>query len=231
VLELRIDANQAATPTSRIVRLGLDGLTFSYEAGQAVWLAAVPDGEFTPYSLASAPEDTARHGMLEFLVKVDRSTRFGARVTTLVPGDRVVVRGPAGSFVMPRNLDRASLLFIAGGTGIAPLRSMIRHARDSGFDNRLSLIYSARTPEEFAYLGELRTLAAEGALDLNLTLTGEGTDWAHSRGRIDRERLAPLVAAPEVFAFICGPTSMLVEVSGTLKELGLPESQIRMETW
>jgi sulfhydrogenase subunit gamma (sulfur reductase) len=231
VLELKVRANRAATPTSRIVRLALEELPFTYEAGQAAWLAAVPDGEFTPYSLASSPEDTARHAMLEFLVKVDGSTRFGARVTTLVPGDRVVVRGPAGSFVLPKNLNAASLLFIAGGTGIAPLRSMIRHALDSGFHNRLSLVYSARTPEEFAYLAELRRLAADGVLELHLTLTGGGESWAHGRGRIDRERLAPLVAASEVFAFICGPTSMLVEVSGTLKELGLPDDQIRTETW
>jgi ferredoxin-NADP reductase len=228
---LTVQANTAATPTSRIVRLALDGLPFPYEAGQAAWLAAVPDGAFTPYSLASSPEDTARQDLLEFLVKVDRSTRFGARVTALAPGDRVVVRGPAGSFVLPGDLDRASLLFIAGGTGIAPLRSMIRHALDAGFNNRLTLLYSARTPEEFAYLTELRGLAAQGALELTLTLTGEGDAWAHNRGRIDRRGLAPFLAGNETLAFLCGPPSMLAEVSETLKVLGLPDDQIRMETW
>jgi ferredoxin-NADP reductase len=168
--------------------------------------------------------------VLEFLVKVDGTTRFGSRVVSLQPGDRVVVKGPVGSFVLPRQSDHPQFLFIAGGTGIAPLRSMIRHAVELRVDNRLHLLYSARTPEEFAYLSELRKLAGEDALDLTLTLTGAGDPWKHSRGRIDRRVLAGLVQA-DTLAFICGPPSMLVDVSQTLRDLGLAQDRIRTEIW
>lgn len=229
-IELKVRANQAATPTSRIVRLGLDGWPFPYQAGQAAWLAASPDGELTPYSLASSPEETARLGVLEFLVKVDGTSRFGTRVASLTRGDRVVVRGPEGSFVLPER-PPPSLLFVAGGTGIAPLRSMIRHAIDSSLSSRLRLLYSARTPQEFAYLSELRTLARDGALELTPTLTGEGSRWSHGRGRIDRTVLAPLVDEEETLAFVCGPPAMLSDVSQTLTELGLAGDRIRTEIW
>jgi ferredoxin-NADP reductase len=230
-IELKITANRAATPTSRIVRLGLNGTPFPYQAGQAAWLAAVPDGEFTPYSFASAPEETVRVGAVEFLVKVDGSTRFGARVTSLHRGDRVVLRGPTGSFVLPQNPTESRLLFIAGGTGIAPLRSMIRHALASGVGTGLRLLYSARSPREFAYLPEFRALAREGVLDLRLTLTGEGTRWSHGRGRIDAPLLSPVVDGPDTLAFICGPPSMLSEVTQALGALGLSRDRIRTETW
>jgi ferredoxin-NADP reductase len=228
---LRILSNRLATPTSRIVRLALDDVAFSYRAGQAALLAAEPDGEFTPYSFASSPEETWRLGWIEFLVKVDGSTRFGARVTTLGRGDLVKLSGPLGSFVLPEHPAASTFLFVAGGTGIAPLRSMIRHALETGTGGTIHLLYSARSPREFAYLTELRALAREGALDLRLTLTGEGPRWSHARGRIDAVHLAPLIHVPDTLAFVCGPPAMLSGVTDALTELGLGPDHIRTETW
>jgi ferredoxin-NADP reductase len=228
---LRIVSNRLVTPTARAVRIGLGGAPFSFEAGQAAWLAALPDGEFTPYSVASSPEETVRDGWVEFLVKVDGSTRFGARVGSLHRGSRVVLRGPVGAFVFPVSPRERRFLFVAGGTGIAPLRSMIRHALDVGVNGQLELLYSARSPKEFAYLPELRALAREGRLDLRLTLTGEGSRWAHARGRIDTTQLLPLVDAPDTLVFVCGPPSMLTGVTEALEALGVARNHIRTETW
>jgi ferredoxin-NADP reductase len=228
---LRIVSNRLLTPTARAVRVALGGTPFPYEAGQAAWLAALPDGEFTPYSVASSPKETARYGWVEFLVKVDGSTRFGARVGSLHRGSRVVLRGPIGAFVFPASPRERRFLFVAGGTGIAPLRSMIRHALDIGVDGQLKLLYSARSPKEFAYLPELRVLARRGLLDLRLTLTGEGSRWAHARGRIDTGHLSPLVDAPDTLVFVCGPPAMLAGVTEALAALGVAPNRIRTETW
>jgi ferredoxin-NADP reductase len=230
-IDLPLALNVAATPTSRIIRLALNGTRFEYHAGQAAWLAAAPDGDLTPYSLASWPAQTAQLGVLEFLVKVDGSSRFGSRVSGLQQGDRVVVQGPVGTFVLPEPHAASRLLFVAGGTGIAPLRSMIHHALAAGVPKPPRLLYSARVPEEFAYAAELGALARADALDLHLTLTGDRPDWVHGRGRIDRAVLEPLVDDAEVVAFLCGPPAMLVQVSATLRELGLDADRIRMETW
>ena len=94
---MRLLSNERATPTSRIIRVALDGAVFPYRAGQAASLAAGDANGWTPYSIASAPGETARDGALEFLVKVDGSSRFGRIVDSLQPGTRIRVEGPAGT--------------------------------------------------------------------------------------------------------------------------------------
>jgi sulfhydrogenase subunit gamma (sulfur reductase) len=226
---VRLLLNEPETPTTRRIRLALDGAPFRYRAGQAATLAA-GSAESTPYSIASAPHETSREAWLEFLVKVDGSSRFGAIVDTLQPGTRINVEGPVGSFTLPDPSPGAPLLFIAGGTGIAPLRSMILEALHAGNDGGLALVYSARTPDEFAYLHELRALADRGRLALTLTLTGEAQDWGHARGRTGPAHLSNLVSA-DTMAYICGPPAMVKEVPVALTSIGLPRTQIRTEDW
>jgi ferredoxin-NADP reductase len=222
-------SNDPETPTTRRIRLAVDGIRFNYRAGQAASLAA-GGGKTTPYSIASAPYETAQDGWLEFLVKVDGSSRFGAIVESLEPGVPVDVAGPAGSFVLPPASREVPILFIAGGTGIAPMRSMIRDALHAGHPGRLSLVYSARTPDEFAYLREMRTLADEGRLALTLTLTGQFDDWAHARGRTGAEHLAELVQ-PGTLAFVCGPPAMVADLPVALAALGVPRERVRTDGW
>ncbi len=225
---VRLLANDVETPTTRRIRVALDGEPFAYRAGQAAALSA--NGQPTPYSIASAPAETARHGWLEFLVKADGSTRFGAAVGALQPGAALDLTGPAGGFTLDRVSGDTPVLFIAGGTGIAPLRSMIRESIESGHHHALALVYSSRTPDEFAYLGELKNLAADGQLKLTLTLTGDAQDWTHSRGRTGAAHLAELLA-PGTTAFICGPPAMVSELPAALHTLGVPRDRVITESW
>lgn len=227
---MRLQSNFLATPTTRIVRVVLEGAPFSYRAGQAASIAVQPGEPQTPYSIASAPSESAVTGYLEFLVKVDGSTRFGARVSGLQPGIPLIVGGPMGRFTIPDSAADHPLLFIAGGTGIAPLRSMIVECVNAGRRGNLALVYSARTPEEFAYLDELRALDEAGELALTLTLTGDAQDWRHARGRTGDRHLADL-ATPSTMAFICGPPSMVTDIPQALIRLGVPRQQIRTEDW
>jgi ferredoxin-NADP reductase len=213
-----------------VLRLALNGAPFTYRAGQAAWLRANTDRERTPYSIASSPEETARDGWLEFLVKTDQSSRFGSHVDELRRGSTVLVHGPIGSFVFPERPEETRFLFVAGGTGIAPLRSMLRHATDAGVAGRKTLLYSARTPEEFAYLRELRALARTGAIDLKLTLTGNADRWRHARGRAGAALLAPL-ADQKTLCFLCGPPAMIAELSAVLRSIGVPAARIRTEEY
>jgi ferredoxin-NADP reductase len=227
---VRLLSNSLATPTSRIVRVALEGAAFPFRAGQAASIAVEPAEPGTPYSIASAPSEAAATGYLEFLVKVDGSSRFGARVTRLEPGLPLLVSRAVGRFSIPDDAARHPLLFIAGGTGIAPLRSMIRESLHAGRRDPIALVYSARTPEEFAYLDELRNLDAAGKLDLTLTLTGDAKEWRHARGRAGDQHLADLATA-RTLCFICGPPSMVTDVPQALMRLGIPPDQIRTEDW
>jgi len=142
----------------------------------------------------------------------------------------MAVSAAVGSFTLPMEAVSGPLLFVAGGTGIAPMRSMIREALYRKPDQRLSLLYSARTPDEFAYLDEFRDLAEQGRLELTLTLTGDSADWRHARGRAGAAHLESL-ATSGTLCFICGPPAMVTDVPATLKSLGVPQAQIRTEGW
>ena len=219
-----------ATPTTRIVRIS-PHQPFLFRAGQAAELAPVRSSTLTPYSIASAPDDTSRSGLVEFLIKLDAQGRWGDGFPLFRHGDVVRMRGPHGRFVFPERPAERNFLFIGGGTGIAPLRGMIRHAR-SRVEGALRLLYSARTPLDFAYRQELCGMARRREIELMLTATRDVTErWRGERGRITRTQLATLVASPATLCFVCGPASMVDEVPRLLRDLGIDRSRIRLEEW
>ena len=214
------------------MRVNLDGVPYPYIAGQAALLGLPDRTERAAYSIASAPEETSREGYLEFLIKLESSETWGAHLSGIARGVEIDVEGPLGSFTFPARPAAASFLFVAGGTGIAPLRSMIRHAILSGQRGQLHLLYSARTPADFAYLPELRGLSRLGKLELSLTATREVPDrWRGRRGRIARDGLAPLIKTPDTLCFVCGPASMVHDVPVMLTDLGIDGARIRVEEW
>jgi ferredoxin-NADP reductase len=241
-MTLRVAGVRRATPGTRIVHLALDRQPFEFLAGQAVLIGArsagpgPPDApgqdQTRPYSIASSPEETRRTGLLEFLIKVDDSGDPGPHLRGLARGLEVDVVGPFGTFVFPTAPRERRFLFIAGGTGIAPLRSMLVHALESRVPGEFAVAYSARTPSDFAYRDELRRLARAGRIRLELMVTREAPPrWRGHRGRVGQPRLTPLVTDPATLCFICGPPPMLVEVPPILTALGVPSDRILMETW
>jgi ferredoxin-NADP reductase len=220
-----------ATPRARIVRLDLGGRPFVYKAGQAVIVGAHASAQGKPYSLASAPEDAQRDGWLELLVGIDERGTTGPPLA-LDPGSLVDVEGPTGTFTFPPAPAERRFLFIAGGTGIAPLRAMLHHAlmiphRDVG------LVYSARTPDDFAYRDEWHALARAGRIELRQTVTRPDGDaaWAGGRGRIGRTELEPLVHDRATLCFLCGPPTLVEETKKLLQDLGITDGRIRIEEW
>ena len=219
-----------ASPSTRIVRLTVADRGFAYRAGQ--WARLGPEGAnlLAPYSIASAPEDTAQHHTIEFLVKLDAHERWGDGFPPPARGQRLAVRGPFGRFTFPDNPVERHFLFIAGGTGIAPLRSMIRHAFATRLAGSYRLLYSARTPDDFAYLTELRGMARRGELQLIVTATrGGGDRWRGDRGRVTSSQLAALIDTPATLCFVCGPAAMVNEVPEMLSALGIDRGRIRVE--
>lgn len=229
---LRVASVRKETPTTRIVRLDLAGQPFSYLAGQAARIGPADRAARVPYSIASAPEETARDGRLEFLIRVHADGLWGEDFDVPRRGSTMKVHGPLGRFVFPDKPAERRFLFIAGGTGIAPLRSMIRHALARKQPGRMRLFYSARTPSDFPFLRELRALARQRCIELTLTATREcSAGWRGGRGRITDDQLAPLVDDPETLCFVCGPAAMVDDVPVMLRRLGISRSRIRLEEW
>lgn len=230
LLTLPIRDIVAATPRARIVKLDLDARAFSFEPGQAILVAAHGREKRRPYSIACAPEDAERDHALELLVGVDPDGQPGPHLT-LEPGAPVDVEGPVGSFVFPPDPAERRFVFIAGGTGIAPLRAMLRHALTIPRAD-IGLFYSARTPDDFAYEAELRALARDGRIALRQTVTrSTGIDWSGARGRIDRAALAELIHGPATLCFICGPPALVTGMTALLAGMGVDRARIKIEEW
>ncbi len=230
MLTLPIREVLPATPRARIARIDLDGHAFDYAPGQAVSIATHGREKRRPYSIAAAPEDARRDGCLELLIGVNAEGTPGTHLT-LEPGIEVDVEGPLGSFTFPPAPDERRFIFIAGGTGIAPLRAMMQRALHLPHRN-IGLFYSARTPDEFAYESELRGLAQSGEIELRQTVTrATDTEWTGPRGRLNRTALEELVHDPATLCFVCGPPTLVDEMPKILTELGIPRERIKMEEW
>jgi ferredoxin-NADP reductase len=230
VLTLPLRDVLPATPRARLARLDLDGRPFDFLPGQAVSIATHGYEWRRPYSIASAPEDARRDRVLELLIGVDADGNPGPHLT-LEPGALIDVEGPLGTFTFSPAPEERRFVFIAGGTGIAPLRAMMRHALALPHRN-IGLFYSVRTPDEFAFEEELRRLAAAGDIELRQTVTrATDSDWTGPRGRLKRDALEELVHDPATLCFVCGPPTLVDEMPKLLSDLGIPRERIRIEEW
>jgi NAD(P)H-flavin reductase len=219
------------TPRTRVVRLGLAGRTFTFCAGQSVSVGLHGQRQRKPYSIASSPEDVARTGAVELLVQVGSDGSAGTHLGMPLPDVLVDVEGPTGSFCFPRSATEREFLFVAGGTGIAPVRAMLRHAIAAYPDCSAALFYSARAADEFAYGKEMRELAASGRLTLRETVTRDVAEgWTGERGRITRAHVAAL-ATPATLCFVCGPAALVADVTGWLREIGISRNKVLSEGW
>jgi NAD(P)H-flavin reductase len=232
VLTLPIRSVAASTPSTRLLRLDLGALPFAFASGQAALIGAHGQTHRRPYSIASSPDDARRHRRIEFLLKVDSAGLAGFHLPQLARGTRVDLEGPFGAFTLPE-APAPAYLFVAGGTGIAPLRAMLRHLiAAAGPRTPISVLYSARTPQEFAYRVELERLARRGLIRLMLTATGEiDAAWPGERGRIGLRQLEAMLPSRDALAFVCGPPALVEAVPPLLRHLGLESPQIRIEEW
>jgi len=181
------------------------------------------------YSIASAPEDDELVLTVERLEDGEVSSYL---VDELRPGDSLELRGPVGGFFVWEAALGGPLLLVAGGSGVAPFRSIVRHHLAVDSDVRLRLLYSARTLDDVLYRDELDRLAASHDVDIRLTLTREWPDeWSGYRGRIDGGLLAevawPTDARP--LAYVCGPTAFVETAASALVDLGHDPGRIRTE--
>jgi ferredoxin-NADP reductase len=221
-----------ATPRTRIIHLDLDNQPFAFAAGQAVLVGLHGSELRKPYSIACSPGQATREHALELLVQIDDPDPDDPHLERLDTGEPVDVDGPLGRFGLPDDIGDDDILFVGGGTGIAPLRSMLWDVIERRPLQHVALIYSARSVDEIAYGEELRQLADAGRIDLRLTITREGPEsWLGPRGRIDAALVHSVVRRPETRALICGPPGMIADVSALLVASGIDRPRLVTETF
>jgi ferredoxin-NADP reductase len=168
------------------------------------------------YSVASAPGDPLVELFVERLDDGEVSTYLADVVE---PGDELEIRGPIGGWFVWDGESPA--LLIAGGSGVVPFVSMLRHARAIGREDLLRIAVSARTLAQLPYADEL---VAAGAL---IVLTRE-QHGLRPPGRLGAAELIPLWE-PGQTAYVCGSASFAQSATQLLVESGRPPSSIRVE--
>lgn len=219
-----------ASPRVRLVSIDISGHPFEYLAGQAVMMGPHGTASRRPFSIACSPERAAETQMLELLIAMEGGSEDLRWATA---GAVVDINGPFGSLTFPAELEQSHVLFVAGGTGIAPVRAMLDHALRRHPLEKVSVLYSTRRSDEFAFVDELSAYERAGKLELHRTVTrDDGTAWDGRRGRIGRSHFEAVLHDPtSTLCFICGPTSLVNESAVTLRELGVPDRLIRTERW
>src|SRR5437016_11879009 len=181
------------------------------------------------YSIASAPEDDHLVLTVERLDDGEVSPYLAGE---LRPGDELELRGPIGGYFVWEAQLGGPLLLLAGGSGVVPLRAMLRHRAAAGSSVPARLLYSARTVDDVIYRDELARLAADDGVDIRLALTREQPEgWRGYRGRIDEELLRDIAWLPEErpLVYICGPTAFVEVAASVLVQLGHDAGRIKTE--
>jgi ferredoxin-NADP reductase len=181
------------------------------------------------YSIASAPED----GHLVLTVeRLDDGEVSPYLVDELRGGDELELRGPIGGYFVWQQSLGGPLMLVAGGSGVVPLRAMLRHWASGDRAVPARLLYSSRTLDDVIYREELADLAADDGADIQLTLTRESPDgWDGHTGRIDRGLLEDHVAPPtdRPLIYVCGPTALVEGVAEALVRIGHEPARIKTE--
>lgn len=187
-------------------------------------------GQRSPYSIASAPSLGAA-GALELLVPADGAFGQSALDPETVLGAMLDVQGPLGSFGVPALAVAAPLLLVAGGTGIAPIRSVVLDRLDSGRPPVMTLVYSARTPDEFAFGDELLALLGRGVLDVHMTVTRDDApaSIATRAGRVNDALLQAALPSPDAWCMVCGPPGFVKSATESLRGIGVATERIVVE--
>jgi ferredoxin-NADP reductase len=145
-------------------------------------------------------------------------------------GDAIELRGPVGGYFVWEPDDGGPLLLVAGGSGIVPLRAMLRHRRRSGSDVPVRLLYSARSISDVIYRAELDE-PVDG-IEVIYTLTRvQPSGWTGYSRRLDAELLGEVAwsADRNPLAYVCGPTSFVETVATGLVELDYPSQRVKTE--
>lgn len=199
--------------------------TVRYEAGQYIELTLPHDnpderGIRHWFTLSSSPTEELLTITTKFAT--DRVSTFKQTLRALKPGDQVQMSDPMGDFVLPKDANR-QLVFIAGGIGVTPMRSMIKWLHDKQQRRMIHLLYAAQTPEQFAF----RELFNNYGLPTTLIVSDPPKGWQGETGRLSAELILKL--APNVdhkLYYISGPEPMVEKLRDDLEAADLKPEQI-----
>ena len=216
------------TPRVRTLRLDVPDWP-GHRAGQHVDIRLTADDGYQAeraYSIASAPGEP----LAITVERLDDGEVSPYLTEEARPGDMLEVRGPIGGYFVWEPGSGGPLLLAAGGSGVVPLRAILRERSLAGSPVPVRLLYSSRSWEDVIYRSELDG-AKDGVEVIHALTRSQPPGWTGYARRVDAQMLAevawPVADAP--LAYVCGPTSFVEAVAAGLVGLGYPAGRVKTE--
>ncbi len=199
---------------------------FHYLTGQYAFITLGDGSEKMTkhFTLSSSPTE----GFLEITKRLTGHP-FSNALADLNSGDKVSITGPYGDFTFQGEYDKVGML--SGGIGITPLRSMIKYSIDKKLGASITLLYSNSHENDIAFRDELESVQKEKPnIKVIETITRPELDWKGVTGRINAEMVKKFIPDyMERTFYTSGPKKMVDAMVSLLRELGVPEEQIKQE--
>jgi len=194
----------------------------TFKAGQFVSFEVGQDKKkrtlIRPYSIASPPSQAETVTLLFNLVPGGPGSTY---LFNLKEGDETQFKGPAGAFYL-RDDPARDHLFVATGTGIAPIRSMLLALFEKDAACSVTLFWGLRSPRDLYYQDELAAWAkAHPRFTFTTTLSRPEDGWSGERGRVTRLVEERIASVSNLAAYLCGNSGMIQDVTGTIQKKGL----------
>src|SRR4030095_10578060 len=207
---------------------------FEFKAGQFLRFTLIDppetdaEGNSRTFSIASAPHEED----LMIATRM-RDTAFKRVLGSMPLGSELDLKGPYGKMTLQDNPTRPAV-FLTGGIGITPFRSISLDAARAGLPHRIQLFYSNRRPEDAAFLDELTELEKFNPnYRMIATMTASAPSiarWNGETGHINPEMLSRYIQDLKLpVYYIAGPQGLLTAIQNTLREADVDEADIRAE--
>lgn len=217
----------AVTPDTKntvsITITGRDISKFKRESGQFLIVRFLDLKRFWqahPFSLSWGANNE------DLRITVKNSGDFTSKVANISPGTKVMIDGPHGVFTNKFRTKR-SVLCIAGGIGITPIRSLIEELSIKNLN--VILLYSNKQADNIPLFNELKEYVSQKKLTMHLIVT-EDNNYKGEHGRINSEMIKRLV--PDVLGrdiYLCGPVPFMKAIEKSLSEIGISKAQLHTE--
>ncbi len=201
-----------------------------------------PEGPVRSFTIASSPTEEK---FILISTRI-RDTPFKKKLANLDLGTLVKITAPLGRFVLPENDISRSLVFLSGGIGVTPFRSMVKYATDQQLPIKIMMFDSNRDEENILYRNEFDIcMKANKNLKIIYTMTGKGKEtssssstvddggWERERGYINKTMITKYMTNDELddsIFYICGPPGMLNAMQQLLQnDLHISKERIKIE--
>jgi len=194
---------------------------FIFKPGQCMMLSLFGIGECM-FAICSSP---TQKDFIE--ISVMKQGKVTSEIHNLKTGDIVGIRGPYGNSFSLEKWKNKNLVFIGGGIGQAPLRSVINYVLDNrNTYGKIDIIYGARTSKDLCYKNDFSNLKKRKDVDIYLSVDQEEEGWKDFVGFVPDNLLRVKPSPENTIAITCGPPIMISFVIKNLKKIGFADDQI-----